>query len=72
MGYSVVKPNKKVPSDKVFKIFSGLLRRVNVKDFGVIKTVAEMLEETVSGEALLSFDKVEQAYVWRILQLKRA
>jgi hypothetical protein len=77
-----VKPTKKLPSDKVFKAFSGPLRRVNGKDFGfvgdvflsptLLKTVTETSEETVSGEALLSFDKVKQAYAWKALQLKSA
>ncbi|QDK77746.1 hypothetical protein EXU85_03700 [Spirosoma sp. KCTC 42546] len=34
-----VKPTKKVPSDKVFKTFSGPLRRVNGKDFGFVGDV---------------------------------
>jgi hypothetical protein len=75
-----VKPTSQTPSNEVFKSFSGTLRRKDGKEFGFVNDVfvtPTLLKQlptdqniTVSGAALLSFDKVKQAYSWKAITAK--
>jgi hypothetical protein len=73
-----VKQTDKVPSDDIFKTFSGSLKRLEGKEFGFVddvfvvpnlfKTLGDATQ--VSGSALWSYDKGKGKHGWRAVQIK--
>ena len=75
-----VKPTNDLPSDEIFKSFSGTVQRVAGKQFAFIEDVfiSPVLingisdGSSVTGSALLSFDKSKNKHGWRAISVLSA
>ena len=74
------KPTQQTPSDEVFKVYSGPVKRATNKGFGFVNDIfisPALLNATengviVTGSALLSFDKSKSRHVWKAITINKA